>query len=144
MKLFLTKRQFQGELHKVVSPLQQEIEDLNRIINNKEYEFLSQSSKLEKQNEKLKAENKKLESIILTLTEENAKLSNEKRKINGAKGGLTKQLNKVENELSEAKEKLSHRYIIKELASEEYKNMQTMKTKSNLKTSNIIKRIKGE
>lgn len=144
MKLFMTKRQFQGELNKVVSPLQTEIEDLNRVINNKEFEYLSKCSQLEKKNEKYKEEISKLEKMILTLQDEIDKLELEKRRINGAKGGLTKQLNKVESELNEANEKLSQRYILKELVAEKSKNMQTMKTKSGLKTSNIIKKVKED
>jgi len=144
MKLFVTKRQFQGELNKVVSPLKKEIEDLNTIISNHEFEYLSQKDQLERENEKLKKKIAQMEEIIILREEEINKLEYEKKKICGAKGGLTKQLRKVESELYEANEKLSQRYILKELVAEKSKNTQIMKTRNNLKTSNIIKNVKGE
>lgn len=144
----LTNKQYQRELEKEIRPLKLEIQDLNTIISNKEFEYLNDKCELEKQNEELLKVNQAHQDIIVEreheikrLEEENKELKEKLAKNTGARGGLTKQVHKLEQELADANEKLSQRYILKELAPQKSKNTQVMKTKSSSKTSNIIKKV---
>lgn len=150
MKL-LTNKQFQGEIEKQLRPLRQEIEDLNIIIGNQKFEYLSAKEDYEKERDALIRANEGHQDIIIQREEEInrlnfeiEKLKNKYSKIWGAKGGMTKEINKLRQELAEANEKLSQRYIIKELKPEKAKNMQVMKTKDSSVTSKIIKKVTDE
>lgn len=147
MKL-LTNKQFQGEIEKAIAPLKQENKELNSIIANKEFKYLEENEKL---NSKVK-ECKDLifanEEYIKLLEQKVEKLIEDKKLLFGAKGGLTKythrlkkELDQCKKELSEANEKLSQRYIVKELKPQKAKNTQVMKTKSGAVTSKIIKKV---
>lgn len=141
MKLLYTRKQFQGEISKIKDAYKKEIERLQNKINNKDYLYLEKTNKLEKENEQYKIMILEQEGCIVDLSDKIKTLTKEKRIINGAKGGLTKYAHRLEKELAEAKEKLSQRYIIKELAPQKAKNTQVMKTKSSSKTSQIIKKV---
>ena len=150
MKL-LTNKQFQGEIEKNTKPLKREIEDLNRTISNKTFEFLSEKEKFEKKIGSLKEENESMKNIIsereqeiVSITKRLEVMTEKYKKAFGAKGGLTKQLNKIEKELEEANDKLSKRYIVKELKSQKPRNTQVMKIKDNSVTSKIIKKVTDE
>lgn len=148
MKLFITNRQFQGEMEKALAPIKQENEELREIINKKEFRYLVENDKLKKQIDEYEDIIKIQEEGILQLNSKIDELKEDKKLLFGAKGGLTKQVNKlqkqleeVQKELAEANEKLSQRYIVKELKPVKSKNTQTMKTKSGAKTSKIIKKV---
>lgn len=134
MKLLYTRKQFQGELERLVAPLKQDNHNLKNLINRREFNYLAE-------NEVLKKENEEFRNQIRTLEEKIEKLTEDKKLLFGAKGGLTKYVHRLEKELGEAKEKLSQRYIVKELKPEKAKNTQVMKTKSRSKTSKIIKKV---
>lgn len=134
MKLFITNRQFQGEIEKVLEPIKQENEKLRDIIANKEYTYLVE-------NHNLKIHLEQYKKILEEQEDKINKLKKEKKELIGAKGGLTKQINKLQDELEEANKKLSQRYILKELKPVRAKNTQKMKTKDSSKTSRIIKKV---
>ena len=142
MRLLYTRKQFQGELEKVLKPIKDENESLNNIIKNKEFKYLSAKNKLED-------ENKQYQDLIVLREQEINRLENmikelksSHRKLASAKGGLIKKINELQDELSEAQIKLSQRYIVKELKPEKVKNTQIMKIKSSSKTSRIAKKMK--
>lgn len=134
MKLLYTRKQFQGEMEKALAPLKQENEGLREIINKKEYRFLQEKDLLEKHQNEFINQIRNLEQKVEKLTED-------KKLLFGAKGGLTKYVHRLEKELSEAKEKLSQRYIVKELKPVKSKNTQVMKTKNGARTSKIMKKM---
>ena len=140
MKIF-TNRKYQEELEKVKKPLENRILELRNKIDSKEYNFLEENSRLQnniqKYNEIIVTQDNEIQKLFKQVKE----LKQKVKEINGAKGGLTKYNNKLEKELAEANEKLSKRYIIREITAEKPKNMQVMKTKSGVKTSNIIKKV---
>lgn len=140
MKLF-TNKQFQRVLERELAPLKQENEELRDKITKKEFRFLEENSKLHKKINEYEDIIKAQEDGIYQLNCKIDELKEEIRKINGAKGGLTKYAHRLEKELAEANEKLSQRYIIKELKPEKARNTQIMKTKSSSKTSQIIKKV---
>jgi len=140
MKL-LTNKQFQGVIDEVEEPLKKEIEVLKDKIFNEEYFYLKKANKLEKQVKEYQSIILTEERFIVELNKKINKLKEEKKLLYGAKGGLTKYIHRLEKELAEANEKLSQRYILKELAPQKAKNMQVMKTKNCSKTSNIIKKV---
>lgn len=136
MKL-LTNKQFQGEILKATAPLYEQNRKYQDII----YNLMEEKESILQANEKHQEiivlrenEIKRLEQELKTITEKN-------KKNMGAKGGLTKQINKLQRELDEANEKLSQRYIIRELKPEKPRNTQTMKTKDSSVTSKIIKKV---
>ena len=140
MKILYTRKQHQQALTEEIAKYNEKIDKLMKY----NQELLFKNSNLEDENEKLKSLNEKYEIENSDIYAKNNELKLKIREINGAKGGLTKQVNRLEKELAEANEKLSQRYILKELAPTKSKNTQIMKTKSSSKTSNIIKNIKGE
>ena len=140
MKLF-TNKQFQRVLERELAPLKQENEELRDKIAKKEFRFLEESSKLKKDIQSYEDIIKTQEEAIYQLNCKIDELKQEIRQINGAKGGLTKYAHRLEKELAEANEKLSQRYIIKELKPEKARNTQVMKTKNSSKTSQIIKKV---
>ena len=140
MKLF-TNKQFQRVLERELAPLKQENEELRDKIAKKEFRFLEENSKLKNDIQSYEDIVKTQEEGIYQLNCKVDELKQEIRQINGAKGGLTKYAHRLEKELAEANEKLSQRYIIKELKPEKARNTQVMKTKSSSKTSQIIKKV---
>lgn len=148
MKLLYTRKQFQGEMEKALAPLKQENEELRETINKKEYRYLEEGTQLAKQLSECKSIIEEKDNLIHKQEEKIKKLVDDKKLLYGAKGGLTKythrlekQLEEVKKELNEANEKLSQRYIVKELKPEKAKNIQVMKTKSGAVTSRIIKKV---
>lgn len=148
MKLLYTRKQFQGETEKALAPLKQENEELRDKINKKEFRFLEEKNNLEKQLQDYEELIELQDDAMHTLNCKIDKLTEDKKLLFGAKGGLTKythrlekELEETKKELAEANEKLSKRYIIKELAPVKSKNTQVMKTKSGSKTSRIIKKV---
>ena len=141
MKLFITNKKLQGEINKYIIPLQEEIKELKRKIGNKEFRYLEEASNLRNKLVECEEIIKTEEEYIKALNKKVERLTEDKKLLFGAKGGLTKYVHRLEKELAEANEKLSQRYIIKELAPEKSKNTQVMKTKSKLKTSQIIKKV---
>ena len=147
MKL-LTNKQFQGVIDKVEEPLKKEIEELKDRIFDKEYFYLKRVDKLEKELYQYEEYIKEQEKCIEDYNNKTQKLINDKKLLFGAKGGITKQLHKIEKEnanlkeyIKELEQKLSERYILKELAPQKAKNTQVMKTKSSAVTSKIIKKV---
>lgn len=151
MKIFgISKKEYQKKLLE----LQDEKKELlftnekHKTENGKLREELKNQEKLvTKKANKINELVKKLEDdkeIISNLNEDIIQYKNTIRKINGAKGGLIKQINKLQDQLTEAQIKLSQRYIIKELKPQKARNTQVMKTKSGAKTSEIIKKVKEE
>ena len=140
MKL-LTNKRFQGEINKATKPLNDKIEELNKIISNKEFRYLEEADKLkneiQKSNEMIESKEELIEILEVELYELNLKY----KKAFGAKGGLIKQINKLQEQLNEAEIKLSQRFILKELKPQKAKNMQVMRTKSSSRTSKIIKKV---
>lgn len=148
MKWIFTKKKLQGEIDKVVEPLNEKIEELSKIITDKEFKYLDKVSVLEKEKELLLKTNQSHQEMIESrekeieeLNIEINKLKQKSKEYSGAKGGLIKQINKLQERLTEAEIKLSQRYIIKELKPEKARNTQIMKTKSSSKTSQIIKKV---
>ena len=140
MKLF-TNKQFQRVLERELAPLKQENEELRDKIAKKEFRFLEESSKLKNDIQSFEDIVKTQKEGIYQLNSKVDELKQDIRQINGAKGGLTKYAHRLEKELAEANEKLSQRYIIKELKPEKARNTQVMKTKNSSKTSQIIKKV---
>lgn len=148
MKLFITNRQFQGEMEKALAPLKQENESLRDKITKKEFRYLEEGEQLAKQLNECKSIIEEKETLIHKQEEIIQKLVEDNKLYFGAKGGLTKynnrlkkELEEVKKELAEANEKLSQRYIVKELEPVKVKNTQVMKTKSGARTSRIIKKV---
>lgn len=155
MKLLYTRRQFQGEMEKALAPLKQENEELRDKIAKKEFRFLDENDKFKKQLEEYKETIELQDTAMYKLNCIIDKLTEDKKLLFGAKGGLTKynnklqkqleekdkELKKIKKELNEANEKLSQRYIVKELEPVKAKNTQVMKTKSGARTSRIIKKV---
>lgn len=148
MKWIFTKKKLQGEIDKVVEPLNRKIEELSHKISDKEFMYLAKASDLEKENEALLDANKghqmmieEKELEIKKLDDEIDKLKLKNREYAGAKGGLIKQINKLQEQLTEAQIKLSQRYILKELAPQKARNTQVIRAKSSSKTSRIIKKV---
>ena len=147
MKLF-TNKQFQRVLEKELAPLKQENLELRNKIANKEYAYLNEKNKLEQKVLECADMLQQRDEMIVVQDKKILKLIEDKKLFFGAKGGLTKQnnklreeLDKVKQELKEAKKELSKRYILKELAPVKAKNTQVMKTKSGSMTSRIIKKV---
>ena len=133
MKLF-TNKQFQRVLEKELQPLKEENIILKDTISKKEYKYLSE-------NQRLNVILQQYEETIEILESKLGKLELKYKKVFGARGGLTKYVHRLEKELAEANEKLSQRYIIKELKPSKPRKTQTMKVKSTAKTSKIIKKV---
>ena len=113
MRIF-TNKQFQRVLEKEIAPLKQENEGLRKKIADKEFYFCKKIQELEKHYAKV---------------------------IPGIKGGYILQIKRLKNRLKKAEEKLSQRYIVKELKPQKSKNMQIMKSTNHFKTSQIIKKV---
>lgn len=148
MKLLYTRKQFQGEMEKALAPLKQENENLRDKIAKKEFRYLDESSMLKDQIDNLLQALDEKDNLIAKQQDIIKKLTKDNKLYFGAKGGLTKynnrlkkELKQVKEELNEANEKLSQRYIVKELEPVKVKNTQVMKTKSGARTSMIIKKV---
>lgn len=158
MKLLYTRKQFQGEMEKALASLKQELQKEKNEKSDKEMMLLTRVDELGKQLEGCNDIIKEKDTLINKYEKIIKKLTKENKLYFGAKGGLTKynnklqkQLNEKDNELkslkkelAEANEKLSQRYIVKELEPVKAKNTQVMKTKSGASTSRIIKKVIGK
>lgn len=73
-------------------------------------------------------------------------LKKEKKQINGSKGGLTKEVNKLKNEVQELetklKESMTGKYLVKKIPSGKTPKGQVAKIGNHQKQSNAIKLVK--
>ena len=120
MKLLYTRKQFQGEMEKALAPLKQENENLRDKITKKEFRYLEEGTQLAKQLNECRNVIEEKETLIHKQEEIIQKLVEDNKLYFGAKGGLTKQNNKLREELAKVKEELkkankelSKRYIVK-------------------------------
>lgn len=106
---------------------------LEQLVSKKANTITSQGNKMNLLHNEIETQKQQIEDL-------NKKI----RTITASKGGLTKEKNKLQQELIDARVKLSKRFILKEEKPEKVKNTQTMKIKSSSATSKIIKKHMGE
>ena len=138
MKLFITNKKLQGEINKAIEPIKEENEKLRHIISKKEFRYLDERDRYKEQLDVLLEVNSNHQNLIAMKEKE---IKNAKKLWLGERQVLINKLNELQNKITEAEDKLSQRYILKELKPSKPKKTQTMKIKSGSVTSKIIKKV---